>query len=245
MRTTNLRTLSLRTMNPEPNVNTNREPTEPRSVNESILTRREVFRRVTAVLGGVALADGDRLLAAVPEEAAQRAAAAQGVGSFTAADVAFLDEVAETILPETDTPGAKAAQTGAFMALMVTDAYSYRHQAIFRDGMRQIDAACQRESGAPFVQARPEQRLALLQRLDRERQALVEEREAARTARAPAAPASDQTVHYFQLVKELALLGYFTSEIGYRQAMRYIETPGRFDPCATHAPGEKIWAPHA
>ena len=40
------------------------------------------------------------------------------------------------------------------------------------------------------------------------------------------------SVHYFRLIKELALLGYFTSEIGYRQAMRYVETPGRYGPCA-------------
>ena len=47
------------------------------------------------------------------------------------------------------------------------------------------------------------------------------------------------------MMKELALLGYFTSEIGYTQAMRYLESPGRFDPCAPHAPGDKSWAGHA
>ena len=47
------------------------------------------------------------------------------------------------------------------------------------------------------------------------------------------------------MVKELTLLGYFTSEIGYTQAMRYTETPGRFDPCVPYTTGEKSWAPHA
>ena len=47
------------------------------------------------------------------------------------------------------------------------------------------------------------------------------------------------------MMKELALLGYFTSEIGYTKAMRYRESPGRFDPCAPHAPGDNSWAPHA
>ena len=61
---------------------------------------------------------------------------AQGVGIFTAADVALLDEIAETILPETSTPGAKAAKTGAFMALMVTEAYTDANQQVFRDGLR-------------------------------------------------------------------------------------------------------------
>ena len=47
------------------------------------------------------------------------------------------------------------------------------------------------------------------------------------------------------MIKELSLQGYFTSEIGYTQAMRYTETPGRFDPCAPYRPGEKLWAEHA
>ena len=51
---------------------------------------------------------------------------AQGTGAFAAADVALLDEIAETILPETSTPGAKAAKVGAFMALMVSEAYDER-----------------------------------------------------------------------------------------------------------------------
>jgi hypothetical protein len=56
---------------------------------------------------------------------------------------------------------------------------------------------------------------------------------------------ADAPAHYFRMMKELALLGYFTSEIGYTQAMRYVETPGRFDPCVPYAPGEQAWAPHA
>ena len=52
-------------------------------------------------------------------------------------------------------------------------------------------------------------------------------------------------VHFFRMLKELTLLGYFTSEIGYTQAMRYTETPGRFDPCVPYSPGDKSWADHA
>jgi hypothetical protein len=47
------------------------------------------------------------------------------------------------------------------------------------------------------------------------------------------------------MMKELALLGYFTSEVGYTKAMRYIESPGRFDPCIPYTPGEPAWAAHA
>ena len=143
--------------------------------------------------------------------------------------IALLDEVAETILPETKTPGAKAAHVGAFMALMVTDTYEDRDQQIFRDGMKQL-------KDASFMAATPDQRLALLERLDREQKAYGETH---RDDTPPAAP------HYFRQIKELALLGYFTSEIGCTQAMRYRETPGRFDPCVPYTPGETAWAGHA
>jgi hypothetical protein len=211
-----------------------------------LLTRREAVLRVTTMLGGAALVGGDRLLlAADADQAVRKAAATKGVGEFTATDIAFLDEVAETILPATKTPGAKAARTGAFMALMVTDAYSARDRDIFRDGMRQIEGACQGAHGVPFMKATPGQRLALLEQLDREQKAYMDERAGPSVSRAPAPPNYEGPSHYFRLMKELALLGYFTSEIGYTQAMRYVEAPGRFEPCVPLAPGDKAWAPHA
>ncbi|MEO5567776.1 MAG: gluconate 2-dehydrogenase subunit 3 family protein, partial [Gemmatimonadaceae bacterium] len=51
--------------------------------------------------------------------------------------------------------------------------------------------------------------------------------------------------HYFRMMKELALLGYFTSEIGCTQAQRYQESPGRFEPCVPYKVGEKSFASHA
>ncbi|MGH7529259.1 MAG: gluconate 2-dehydrogenase subunit 3 family protein [Gemmatimonadales bacterium] len=187
---------------------------------------------MTAVLGGVALVGGTGLL-----EAAERVLPAvrtrithQGVGPFTPEDVALLDEVAETILPETETPGAKAAHTGAFMALMVTDSYYDRDQAVFREGMEKIGAA-------GFMAMTPAQRLAHLEQLDRERKAY---RDARRRG-----DDDDTPEHYFHMMKELAMLGYFTSEIGCKQALRYVEAPGRYDPCVPYTPGERAWASHA
>lgn len=218
------------------------------------ITRRDVIQRVAAVLGGAALVGGDRLLAFSFDDEAFARAMAQGVGAFTVADVALLDEIAETILPETSTPGAKAAKTGAFMALMVTDVYSDAAQRVFGNGLRSVDEACRREHGTAFMQATPAQRLTVLEALDREQQQVMDARAPAPSTRAPAASAlapEDSSElrriepHYFRMMKELALLGYFTSEIGCTKALRYIEAPGRFDPCAPHKPGDRSWAGHA
>ena len=194
------------------------------------IDRREALRRVSAMLGGVALIGGSSLIAACSNDrkpAEQAVAAGNTIGEFTPQDVAFLDEVADTILPTTSTPGAKAAKTGAFMALMVTDTYEPKDQQTFRDGMKQLEEASQKANNATFMKSTPEQRLALLTTLDRE------------------ANADNAVTHYFRMMKQLTLLGYFTSEIGCTMAMRYIESPGRYDPCAPYAPGEKSWASHA
>ena len=202
--------------------------------------------RVTALLGGAALAGGDRLLAFTFDDAALSRTMAQGAGAFTAADVALLDEIAETILPETSTPGAKAAKTGAFMALMVTDVYTEAQRQVFLDGMRQVDAASPRAHGVGFMTASAAQRLAVVEALDREQKAAMDARLPRTVNRAPAPPAApDEPAHYFRMMKELALLGFFTSEIGCTKALRYIEAPGRYDPCAPHAPGDRSWAAHA
>jgi hypothetical protein len=210
------------------------------------LTRREAVQRVTALLGGVALAGGDRLFAFAFEPAAIERAMAQGAGAFTAADVALLDEIAETILPETSTPGAKAAKVGAFMALMVTDVYDESERLVFQQGLRQLDDACRQAHAIAFMGATAAQQLSLVEALDREQHAVMEDRAPKRRVRAPAAPSGgDEPAHYFRMMKELTLLGYFTSEIGYTQAMRYVESPGRFDPDVPCAPGDKTWAAHA
>ena len=195
-----------------------------------LLDRREAVKRVSALLGGVALIGGSTLLSACAKD---RTAAAGGVGIFSPTDVELLDEIAETILPATKTPGAKAALVGPFIALMVTDTYDAKDQQIFRAGMTQLDEASRMINQAVFMSATPPQRLALLEKLDQEAKLYQE------------AKNEGDPNHYFRMMKELTLLGYFTSEIGCTQALRYRETPGRFDPCVPYTAGETAWADHA
>lgn len=208
-----------------------------------LLDRREAIRRVSALLGGVALVGGSGLLAALETSAAAETTSGGTPGSFTAEQIAFLDEVAETILPATTTPGAKAAKTGAFMALMVTDGYSPEEQKVFREGMRKVDEATQQANHVSFMEATPQQRLAVLTVLDHEQKRVMDACAAAREAAGHALDVSP--AHYFRMMKQLALLGFFTSEIGCTKVLRYIESPGRFDPCTSWIPGDPAWASHA
>jgi hypothetical protein len=204
------------------------------------IDRREAIRRVSALLGGTALVGGRALLAAC--ERASFPLEEATLGDFTAKDIAFLDEIAETILPATKTPGAKAAKTGAFMALMVTDSYQPAEQKEFREGMAKVDDAMRKANGRSFMEATAMQRSAVLTALDHEQKRVMDAREAAVSEGAASA---GRPAHYFRMMKQLALLGYFTSEVGCTQALRYVESPGRFDACIPYTPGEPAWADHA
>lgn len=225
-----------------------------------MITRREAVARVAALLGGVALIGGNALITGCRTEKTN--------GSFTpfsADEVAYLDEIADTILPTTSTPGAKAAKTGALMATMVTDSYSEEDQQTFRDGMRKLDDLSKdKNGGKSFMEATPAQRLALLKTLDKEQfdyseqqriDQLKKSKEFISKAVQENAPKTEsQTAsaitaappnRWFRMMKELALLGYFTSEIGCKQAQVYEEAPGSYEPCIPYTAGQKAYASHA
>lgn len=263
--------------------------TDIKDEDQNAITRREAIRRVTALMGGVALIGGTAMLSGCKDNGGTSTTDTTSAKPFTTDDIAFLDEVADTILPTTKTPGAKAAKTGAFMALMVTDSYHAGDAKIFRDGMKALDEASKKANNMGFMAATPAQRLALLQTLDQEQKTQSDKIDADRRAdaqhrretTAPAVPdsvkagqpnasdahLSDQRTqnapeastdtyntagmfkspphHYFRMMKELALLGYFTSEIGCKQAQHYAETPGRYDPCIPYTKGDPAWSAHA
>jgi hypothetical protein len=230
-----------------------------KELSADLISRREAILRVSVLLGGVALIGSGALISGC------RAEKATPTTAFTPDDIAYLDEIADTILPTTSSPGAKAAKTGAFMALMVTDTYHDDDEKTFRDGMRKLDdLSKQKNGGASFMKATPAQRLALLQELDKEQHDYSEKQRAEGRKKSDAfinntsqqnAPeakinpatqiASEPPTKYFRMMKELALLGYFTSEVGMTQALRYVESPGRYDPCVPYKPGDRDWASHA
>jgi len=104
-----------------------------------------------------------------------------------------------------------------------------------------------------FMEATPAQRTALLTQLDQEQHAYMKakgEEEKKAKAQAPADDCANddqpkKPAHYFRMMKELALLGFFTSEIGCTRAQRYKETPGAYQACVPYVKGEPAWAGHA
>ena len=220
-----------------------------------LITRREAVFRISTIIGGVAVLGSGAFVTACRRE--------YKVGAdFTNDEVAYLDEIADTILPPTGTPGAKAAKTGAFMALMVRDTYNADDDKVFREGMGKLNDAMKDKYGKTFMEATPQQRLEMLNSLDKQQYDYGEKMKAearrksdeflAERQQGPPTPQGVKATQieeapsskYFGMMKELALLGYFTSEIGMTQAQRYTEAPGRYDPCIPYD-GKPSWAGHA
>lgn len=189
------------------------------------MNRRDALSRVALIFGGTIVGGTAFLEGCKPANKEQMSGL-----PLSATQLQFLDEVAETILPTSDTPGAKAAGVGTFMHTMVTDCYAENEQRIFLDGMKAIEDACEKTHGHGFLKASAEQRTALLSAIDKEAAAFKKMKK------------EEEPDHYFTMMKQLTLLGYFSSEIGATKALRYVAVPGRYDACIPYKKGDKAWA---
>ncbi|MGX5816840.1 gluconate 2-dehydrogenase subunit 3 family protein [Chitinophaga lutea] len=145
---------------------------------------------------------------------------------------ALLAEIAETIIPETSTPGAKAAKVEEFIVLMVGDCYDEKAQKTFTDGLNTIQEESKKRYSKSFTDITPEQRTEMLTEIDKQRVEYNKRKDKKK----------DDPAHYFQYMKELTLLGYFTSEPGATKALRYVKVPGKYEGCVPYKKGDRAWA---
>jgi hypothetical protein len=171
-----------------------------------VLDRRSLIRNAILLVGGS--------LASAPANALAKTTAKRA-RFFTAAQYAVVAEVADIIIPRTETPGAKdAGVPQALDALMINWA-SRERQAQFR---KLVD-----EMGGTGLM-----KLASAQRV-----------EAVRAFDAEKLGAWDEPYVKF---KELVLTLYYLSEAGATKELRYELIPGRWDPWTEIAPDERAWA---
>ncbi|MBT2766266.1 gluconate 2-dehydrogenase subunit 3 family protein [Stenotrophomonas sp. ISL-67] len=189
------------------------------------MERRDLLKMILAATGAAMVG-----LPALAQGAVPAAGAKHG---FSAADVGTLDDIADTILPRTGTPGAKDAATGLFMAQFVTDCYTDKQQATFRAGLADINT----RAGGRFASLTPQARTELLRTLDAEAR-----KRAVEVGETGTADAGEAIPHYFTMIKQLAIFGYFTSKAGATEALQYVAVPGRYDGDVAYVPGTPAWA---
>ena len=141
---------------------------------------------------------------------------APGLKALNPHQDATVTTIAELIIPQTDTPGAKATRVNEFIDLILFDWYDDASTARFLAGLADVDRRSQKLFGKQFVDATTAQQTQLLQVLDNEATVARKQQTAAETlSRQPAvAP-----MNFFGMMKKLTLLGYYTSQIGFEQEL--------------------------
>lgn len=186
------------------------------------MNRREALSSVALLLGGT-------IIGAEAFLSGCKTPAAEGI-AFTAEDIALLDEVAETILPKTNTPGAKEAKVGAFMTVIVRDCYKPEEAKVFMEGLAAINFKdAKAKIGKSFMEANAEERKTFLTALDAEQKAYQEKKK------------PEELPHYFRMMKELTIWGFFTSEVGATKVLRYEAVPGKYT-TIDYKKGDRAWA---
>jgi hypothetical protein len=177
------------------------------------MERRDAIARVALLIGGTLSAG---TLMTVLE------GCKSGGGSKVGKDFAIVPqhremiaEIAEMILPKTSTPGAKEAKVPEFIEYMLKECYKDDQQKAFFAGLDKLNDG----ADGNFMKASGEKKTELLK---------VED-----TAK--------EKSEFWKTMKDLTVLGYFTSEQGATKAAEYLEVPGKYEGIKL-AKGQKVWA---
>jgi gluconate 2-dehydrogenase gamma chain len=193
------------------------------------MDRREALKRTAWIMGGVVSAPA--IMGVLKGCAAKPTIDWKPV--FLSEDQGILvSQVAEIIIPKTDTPGAKETGVPGFIDLMLKDVYSKEDQDHFLAGLKEFDEAAKKEYSDSFIDLSSEDQTAFVKKIH---DAAVEAELA--TTPAPKRP-------FILMAKELTMLGFFTSEPGATQVLQYIAVPGSYKGCIplSEAGNGKTWA---
>lgn len=197
-----------------------------------MMNRRDAIQRVAVIMGGTL---------AVPSLAMSlENYQSSGKSIFDAEQMRLISEIAETIIPRTKTPGAKDAKVPQFISDIVTDCYNSDEQKMFLDGLKSVQENSRRRYGKNFELLTPAQRTEILKGLESQWYASRDEK-GANNANLWF-DISQMNPRFWRMIKELTLIGYFTSEPGCTQALRYQHVPGKYEGCIPYKKGEKAWA---
>lgn len=192
------------------------------------MNRREALQKAAWVLGAtISIPTLSGVLngcKAKPELAFQPA--------FLNADqAALVSEVAEIIIPKTDTPGAKDAGVPQFIDTLVKDCYKKEDQDNFLSGLTAFDKAAQDAYGDAFLDLDADKQVEYVTRVHNE---------AVEASKSP--EAKDKPRPFILAMKELTVVGFFTSEPGATQVLQYVAVPGAYKGCIPLAEVGKTWA---
>jgi hypothetical protein len=128
-------------------------------------------------------------------------------------DENMLAELAEIILPKTDTPGAKDLSAHLFALKMVDDCYSKANQEKYLEGMKAFESFVTKKTGKSFTDLSPSERQSIVAELDKQK------------------PSGEALSFFFHSTKRLTVQAYTTCEYYMTKIRGYKMIPGNFQGC--------------
>ena len=172
---------------------------------ETELTRRDMIKMTVRAAIATPLVDLKSASAAIAQGTSASAARDKAPRFFTKEEFALVDELTELIIPADDhSPGARAAQVAAHIDMRLAESWGEEPKGVWRSGLKTIDALSQEMHGRSFMQATPEQRIALLTRISENELKAKKPEEL-----------------FFVELKAQTARAYYTSEIGIHKEMEY------------------------
>lgn len=183
------------------------------------MQRRALLKNTAILLGGLASASvAQAVLAGVDGRVKIEQL------TFSWDQKKMTEALAEMIIPRTDTPGALDAGVPHFIELMVSDWYTETERAIYFAGLLALDEAAKQHFAKGFLACTEPQRIELLEQAEAEA-----EKYQAPVSKNLAKPEEDEHKPFFNKLKELTVLGYYTSQEGAMNELRYDPMPMRYD----------------
>src|SRR6202162_3021323 len=187
------------------------------------MQRRDALRLLAAAATLPLLSrDAFTLFQEVHQQLPQTAA----LKAFNPHQNATVTTISEIIIPQTDTPGAKAARVNEFIDLILTEWYDEEAKSTFLTGLADVDAQARDLFSKDFVDCGEKQQIEILQALDDEVAAARAEAEIRRRRR----NRPPEQIFFF-MIKQLTLVGYYTSQIGFEQELHGDIIPSRHAGC--------------
>lgn len=138
---------------------------------------------------------------------------------------AMVTTISELIIPQTTTPGAKAARVNEFIDLILSEWYDEDEKSTFLTGLTDVDARAHDLFGKDFIECGEKSQLQILQALDDDVAASRAERRRGSMRRRP------PERNFFYMMKQLTLIGYYTSQVGFEQELHGEIIPARHAGC--------------
>lgn len=198
------------------------------------MTRREALQKSALALGFAISAPA---LAGVLKGCTAKPSLNYQPVFFDAEQASLVAEVAEIIIPRTSTPGAKDVGVPSFIDTLLKEVYSPEEQQKFVEGLQTFDAEAEKQFGSRFLDCDPAQQVEFVKKLNED--ALTG---GVSISQGWWAAGSASERPFILKVKELTLLGFFTSEVGATKVLQYNQVPGPFKGCVPLAEVGKAWA---